>query len=84
MLNPNVGQIAAIFYNNNTYYDGLEAGFTKKMGHGLQAQVSYTYSKAIDLGSAVLAGDPFGNSISGLFFFAPANPARRCRFQRTQ
>ena len=26
---------------------------------------------AIDLGSAVLAGDPFGNSISGLFYFAP-------------
>jgi hypothetical protein len=41
------------------------------MGHGLQAQASYTFSKAIDLGSAVVAGDPFGNSISGLFFFAP-------------
>ena len=72
VLNPNVGQIAAIFYNNNTYYDGLQAGFTKKMSHGCQAQVSYTYSKAIDLGSAVLAGDPFGNSISGLFYFAPS------------
>jgi hypothetical protein len=71
VLNANVGQIAAIFYNNNTYYDGLQAGFNKKLSHGLQAQVSYTYSKAIDLGSAVLAGDPFGNSISGLFFFAP-------------
>jgi hypothetical protein len=71
VLNPNVGQIAAIFYNNNTYYDGLQFGFTKRMSNGLQAQVSYTYSKAIDLGSAVLAGDPFGNSISGLFFFAP-------------
>jgi hypothetical protein len=71
VLNPNVGQIAGIFYNNNTYYDGLEAGFTKRMSYGLQAQVSYTYSKAIDLGSAVVAGDPFGNSISGLFFFAP-------------
>jgi hypothetical protein len=71
VLNPNVGQIAGIFYNNNTYYDGLQAGFTKTMGHGLQAQASYTYSKAIDLGSAVVAGDPFGNSISGLFFFAP-------------
>ncbi|HEV2484743.1 MAG TPA: carboxypeptidase regulatory-like domain-containing protein [Terracidiphilus sp.] len=71
VLNPSVGQIAAIFYNNNTYYDGLEVGFTKTMGHGLQAQASYTYSKAIDLGSAVLAGDPFGNSISGLFYFAP-------------
>ena len=71
VLNPNVGQIAAIFYNNNTYYDGLEVGLTKTMSHGLQTQVSYTYSKAIDLGSAILAGDPFGNSISGLFFFAP-------------
>jgi hypothetical protein len=71
VLNPNVGQIAAIFYNNNTYYDGLQAGFTQKLSHGLQFQVSYTFSKAIDLGSAVLAGDPFGNSISGLFFFAP-------------
>jgi hypothetical protein len=72
VLNPNVGQIAAIFYNNNTYYDGLQAGLTKKMSNGFQAQISYTYSKAIDLGSAVLAGDPFGNSISGLFFFAPS------------
>jgi hypothetical protein len=71
VLNPNVGQIAAIFYNNNTYYDGLQAGFKHKMSHGLQFQASYTYSKAIDLGSAILAGDPFGNSISGLFFFAP-------------
>lgn len=71
VLNPNVGQIAGIFYNNNTYYDGLQAGFNKKLSHGLQAQVSYTFSKAIDLGSAALAGDPFGNSISGLFFFAP-------------
>ena len=71
VLNPNVGQIAAIYYNNNTYYDGLQAGLTKKMSHGFQAQVSYTFSKAIDLGSAILAGDPFGNSISGLFPFAP-------------
>ena len=71
VLNPNVGQIAAIYYNNNTYYDGLQAGIKKKMSHGFQAQVSYTYSKAIDQGSAILAGDPFGNSISGLFPFAP-------------
>ncbi len=72
VLNPNVGQIAAIFYNNNTYYDGLQTGFKRKLSHGLQAQASYTYSKAIDLGSAILAGDPFGNSVSGLFFFAPS------------
>jgi Carboxypeptidase regulatory-like domain/TonB-dependent Receptor Plug Domain len=71
VLNPNVGQIAGIFYNAPTYYDGLQASLTKKMSHGLQAQASYTYSKALDLGSAIVAGDPFGNSISGLFFFDP-------------
>lgn len=71
VLNPNVGQIAGIFYNANTYYDGLQASLSRKMSHGLQAQASYTYSKAIDYGSAIVAGDPFGNSISGLFFFAP-------------
>lgn len=71
VLNPNVGQIAAIYYNNNTYYNGLQAGLSKKMSYGFQGQISYTFSKAIDLGSAVLAGDPFGNSISGLFPFYP-------------
>lgn len=72
VLNPNVGQIAAIFYNNNTYYDGLQVGLNHKMRHGLQFQASYTFSKAFDLGSATVAGDPFGNSISGLFYFAPS------------
>jgi hypothetical protein len=71
VLNPNVGQIAGIMYNNNTFYDGLQASITKKMSYGLQLQASYTYSKALDSGSAILAGDPFGNSISGLFYFAP-------------
>ncbi len=71
VLNPNVGQIAGILYNNNTFYDGLQASITKKMSYGLQLQASYTYSKALDSGSAVLAGDPFGNSIAGLFYFAP-------------
>ena len=37
VLNTNVGQIAALFYNNNTYYDGLQAGLNKKLSHGFQA-----------------------------------------------
>jgi hypothetical protein len=68
-LNPNVGQIAALFWTGHSYYNGLQLGAVKRMSHGLQAQSSFTWSKAIDDGSATLAGDPFGNSISGLFFF---------------
>jgi hypothetical protein len=68
-LNTNAGQIAALFWTGHSYYDGLQMGVVKRMSHGLQAQSSFTYSKAIDDGSASLAGDPFGNSISGLFFF---------------
>ena len=72
-LNPNVGQIAALFWTGHSYYDGLQTQVVKRMSHGLQSQSSFTYSKAIDDGSATLAGDPFGNSISGLFFFNEAS-----------
>jgi hypothetical protein len=72
-LNPNVGQIAALWWTGHSYYNGLELGAVKRMSHGLQAQSSFTYSKAIDDGSASLAGDPFGNSISGLFYFSEAS-----------
>jgi hypothetical protein len=68
-LNPNVGQIAALFWTGHSYYNGLQFQAVKRMSHGFQSQSSFTYSKAIDDGSASLAGDPFGNSISGLFYF---------------
>ena len=72
-LNPNVGQIAALFWTGHSYYDGLQTQVVKRMSHGFQSQSSFTYSKTIDDGSATLAGDPFGNSISGLFFFNEAS-----------
>jgi hypothetical protein len=68
-LNPNAGQIAALFWTGHSYYDGLQMQVVKRMRHGFQTQSSFTFSKSIDDGSATLAGDPFGNSISGLFFF---------------
>ena len=71
-LNPNsnVGQIAALWWTGHSYYNGLQLQAVKRMSHGFQSQSSFTYSKAIDDGSASLAGDPFGNSISGLLFFS--------------
>jgi len=68
-LNPNAGQIAALWWTGHSYYNGLQFQAVKRMSHGFQSQSSFTYSKNIDDGSATLAGDPFGNSISGLFYF---------------
>ncbi len=68
-LNPNVGQIAALSWSEDSSYNALQVKLTKAMSHGVQAQASYTWAKSIDTGSASLAGDPFGNSISALFFF---------------
>jgi len=68
-LNPNAGQIAALFWTGHSSYNGLQTQVVKRLSHGVQAQSSFTYSKSIDNGSAALAGDPFGNSISGLLYF---------------
>lgn len=70
LLNPAVGQISALLWTDSTSYNAFQAQLTKRMSHGLQAQVAYTWGKSIDEGSSGgTAGDPFTNSISSLFFF---------------
>lgn len=68
-LNPNLGQISALFFDNNSYYHAMQARLTKRMTHGFQIGGSYTWSKSIDDGSSTLAGDAYANSIGTLPFF---------------
>jgi Carboxypeptidase regulatory-like domain/TonB dependent receptor-like, beta-barrel/TonB-dependent Receptor Plug Domain len=66
VINPHFGDI---FYNanrGNSFYDALEVGVQKRMGHGVQLQGSYTWGKGIDTGSATTNGDQYSNSISSL------------------
>lgn len=42
-----IGQISGTESNGNQRYDALQASVTKRMTHGLQLQVSYTYSKTM-------------------------------------
>lgn len=70
-LNPNWGQIAALFWIGHSYYDGLEVQVKQRMTRGLQFSGSYTWSKSIDTSSASVVGDSYGNSISSLPFFNP-------------
>ena len=71
VLNPNVGRIDTIQWTNSSSYNALQAQITKRFSHGFQIQGSYTWGRSIDEGSASIVGDPFANSISSLFFFAP-------------
>lgn len=68
-LNPNFGRIDISTWNGNSFYNALDVKLTKALGHGLQAQGSFTWSQSIDYGSGSNLGDPFTNSISNLFWF---------------
>ena len=68
-LNPNVGQISALFYEGSSIYHAMHVQVTKRLSHGFQFQGSYTWSKSIDSGSSSVAGNNFDNSVSSFPLF---------------
>jgi hypothetical protein len=68
-INPNVGEIRYLNWGGDSFYHGLEFGVTKRMGHGLEVQGSFTWGKSIDTSSASVAGDMFTNSVASLHWF---------------
>jgi len=74
VFNSHMGRTQMGIFDGNYYYNGLQAQFKKAMSHGLQFEVSYTFSKNIDDGGGSVASDPFRNSISTLLWFC-----ERCR-----
>jgi outer membrane receptor protein involved in Fe transport len=69
VLNPNWGAVHSVFWTSDSVFHALEAQLTKRMSHGLEAQLSYTYERSIDSSSGTTDGDQFQNGISSLFFF---------------
>jgi hypothetical protein len=70
-LNPNIGQISAVFMTGYSHYNSLQTSLTKNFTHRTQFQISYTWSKSIDDGSSSTFGDTFANSVSSLPLWAP-------------
>ena len=68
-LNPRWGAIRGIYWSGDSFYDALQTAVTKTLSHGFEGQLSYTWSKTLDTGSASVIGDPYQNSISSPFFF---------------
>ena len=70
-LNPNVGQISAVFMSGYSHYNSLQTSLNKTFSHSTQLGVSYTFAKSIDDGSSSTFGDTFANSVSSLPTWAP-------------
>ena len=71
--NPVIGQGDFLQFGADSWYDGLEAGITKRMSHGVQIQGAYTWGKTIDTGSSTIAGDQFADSPTSLpLWFDPS------------
>jgi hypothetical protein len=70
-INPALGPIRYLYWGSDSFYDGMNLNIEKRMAHGLQFQVAYTWSKSIDDDSSTIAGDTFGNSLNSLYWFAP-------------
>jgi hypothetical protein len=69
VLNPNVGEISAVLWTGDSYFDALEAHLVMRATHGLSGGISYTYGKSLDTGSSTVAGNSFSNSLSTLPFY---------------
>ncbi len=67
-LNPNVGQISGTLWNSDSIFHALEVQVTRRLSKGLQAGVSYTWSKIIDSSSESAFIDNYVNSSPRLWF----------------
>jgi hypothetical protein len=83
-LNPNVGAIRPLFWDNSGTYHGLQAGVTKRLSQGLQLQGAYNWSKCIDTGDNANLSDPFINSLADYMYFDKRLTRGLCDFNVSQ
>jgi hypothetical protein len=70
-INQTLGAMRYIYWGTDSSYEAFNVNVDKKMSHGLQFQVAYTWGKSLDESSATIAGDTFSQGLNSLFWFAP-------------
>jgi hypothetical protein len=68
-LNPNFGRINSTLWQASSFYDALQADVAKRISHGIEFHVAYTWGKSIDTLSATEADDSFPNGLFNQLFF---------------
>ncbi len=64
-INPTAGRIDYLAWRGDSNYNALQVQLRASL-YVLQVQSSYTWSKSLDTGSAMIAGDQFSNSVADL------------------
>jgi hypothetical protein len=67
----------------SSWYNGLEASLTKRLGHGLQFLASYTFSKTLDTDGADINSTSSGNALTLGDQNSPRQRWGRASFDRT-
>lgn len=64
LVNPYVGQglLLSTAFMSQSWYKSLQINFQKKMSHGLQFEVSYTWQNSTDTSSGSFAGDNYSSN----------------------
>jgi hypothetical protein len=70
-INQTLGTIRYVYWGTDSVYHALNVNVDKKMSHGLQFEVSYTWGKSLDESSSTIAGDTFSQGLNSLYYFAP-------------
>ncbi len=65
LAQPNFSRMRYRVSDATSDYYGVTAGVTRRFSRGLQAQLSYTYSKSIDDGASALGGNDFNSEGGG-------------------
>jgi Carboxypeptidase regulatory-like domain len=68
-LNPNFGRVNATLWQANSFYHAMQVDLAKRVSHGIQFHVAYTFGKSIDTLSASEADDSFPNGLFNQLFF---------------
>jgi hypothetical protein len=68
-LNPNFGRVNGTLWQANSFYHAMQVDLAKRVSHGIQFHVAYTFGKSIDTLSASEADDSYPNGLFNQLFF---------------
>jgi hypothetical protein len=68
-VNTNFGRINATLWQAGSFYDAMQVDVAKRVSHGVQFHIAYTWGKSIDTLSASEADDSYPNGLFNQLFF---------------
>ena len=68
-LNPNFARIALTTWGSGSLYHAVELQVKKRLSHGFEGQIAYTFGRSIDSSSGSTDGDQFQNGLTSMLYF---------------